>query len=84
MASCGGPEPRDRRRWTGSGRAEERQRSARNPGRGINVVLETRQTWVEDEKNVDRSFFSVAVNPEDLENRKEAGRETQGAQGVSK
>ena len=39
---------------------------------------------MEDEKNVDRSFFSVAVNSEDLENRKEAGRETQGAQGVSK
>ena len=29
-------------------------------------------------------FFSVDVNPEYLENRKEAGRETYGAQGVSK
>ena len=31
---------------------------------------------MEDEKNVDKSIFSVDGNPEDLENRKEAGRET--------
>ena len=63
----------------GQGRGGRRRgevRSARNPGRGINVVLETRQTWVEDEKNVDKSIFSVDVNPEHLENRKEARRET--------
>ena len=31
---------------------------------------------MEDENNVYKSIFSVQVNPEDLENRKEAGRET--------
>ena len=31
VASCGGPEPRDGRRDTGSGRAEERRGSPTNP-----------------------------------------------------
>ena len=33
VVTCGAQGPRDRRRWTGSGRPEERRRRTRNPGR---------------------------------------------------
>ena len=38
IASCGGPEPGDRRQVIRSGRAEERQRSARNTKRVVDTM----------------------------------------------
>ena len=37
---------------TGSGRAEERRRSARSRSRGVDAICETGETWVEREKHV--------------------------------
>ena len=39
---------------TGSGRAEERQRSARNRARGVDVMWETGEFWVERGKKVEK------------------------------
>ena len=72
VASCGGPEPRDGRRGTGSGRAEKRRRSARNPKRVIDAMWGKGETSAEGEKNVGQesvgSIGSVSIDaaPEDL------------------
>ena len=39
---------------TGSERAEERRRSARNRTRVVDAMWKTGETWVEREKNVDK------------------------------
>ena len=84
VASFGGPEPRDGRRGTGSAR-EKTRRSARNPRKVIGVMWKMGDTWVEREKKRRQesvgSVGSVNADPKDLENRKEAEREAQGAQG---
>ena len=53
-ALCGGLEPRDGGRGTGSGRAEERRRSARNPARVVDAMYKTGETRAEGEKYVDK------------------------------
>ena len=57
VASREGPEPRYERRRTGSGRAKERQKSARNPRRVLDVMLKTGGTWVEGERNVETKKY---------------------------
>ena len=54
VASCGGPELRDGRRGTGSGRAEERRGSARNAIIFIAAIWKTGGTRAEGEKSVDK------------------------------
>ena len=41
--------------WIGSGRAEERRKSARNRKIVVDAVRETGETWVESEKNVEKT-----------------------------
>ena len=85
VASCGGPDPGDGRRGTGSGRAEERQRSARNPTRVVNAYVGNgRDLSGKRKTRRQERVGSVAGNPDNLENRKEAGREAQGTQGLGK
>ena len=61
---------------TGSGRAEERRRIARNRTRDVDAMWETGDIWVERENNVDKNGVgSVATNPDNLDNKKEAGGE---------
>ena len=70
---------------TGSGRAEERRKSATNRTRDVDAMWETGETWLEREKKRRKErVSSVAANPENLENSKEAGGEAQGTQGLSK
>ena len=57
----------------GSGRAEERRKSARNRKIVVDAVRETGETRV----------GSVAANPDNLESNKEAGGGAQGTQGSS-
>ena len=57
VASCGGPQPRDGRRGTGSGRPEERQRSAKNLKIIIDVMQKTGETWAEGERDVDKKVL---------------------------
>ena len=64
---------------TGLGRAEERRRSARNRTRVVAAIWEMMEIWVRREKN-NRSLGSVAVDPDNLENIKEAGRKAQDTQ----
>ena len=54
-----GAEAHDGRRATGSGRAEERRRRARNPTRVVVVdaMRETRETWAEGERGVDKKVL---------------------------
>ena len=69
----------------GSGRAEERRKSARNRKIVVDAVRETVETRVEKEKKCRKERVgSVAANPDNLEINKEAGRGAQGAQGSSK
>ena len=71
---------------TVSGRAEERQRSAENRTKVVDVTWETEEAWVERGKNECKQerVGSVAANPDNLENRKEAGGEAHGTHGLSK
>ena len=69
----------------GSGRMEERRRSARNRTRNVDTMWETGNTWVEREKKrIQERVDSVAANPDNLGNSKEAGGEVPGTQGLSK
>ena len=64
---------------TGLGRAVERGRSARNPTRVVDAMWETGETWAEREKkHIQERIDSIATDPDNLENSKEAGREAQG------
>ena len=64
---------------TGSGRPEKRRRSARNRTKGVYAMWEKEETWLSGKRKKRRqeSVGSVAVNPDYLENRKEAGGEHQ-------
>ena len=85
VASRGGPDPGDGRRGTGSGRAEERQRSARNPTRVVDAYVRNRRDLSGKRKTRRQERAgSVAGNPDNLQNREEAGREAQGTQGLGK
>ena len=55
---------------TGSGRAEERQISARNRTRVVNAMWETGGTWLGGKRKKRRQerVGSVAANPDNLEN----------------
>ena len=71
----------------GLGRPEGRRKSARNRKIAVDAARETRETWVESEKNVENKGFVqylVAANPDNLGSNKEAGGGAQGAQGSSK
>ena len=60
---------------TGSGRAEERRRSARNRTRVVDAIWETWETWEEKEKHDKKGLVQyLPVNPDKLENSKEAWR----------
>ena len=84
VASCEGPEPKDRRRGTRSGRAEERQEAQETPGElSTQCGIQRRFGGWKRETRRQESIGSRNVDPEDLENIKEAGREAQGAQGSS-
>ena len=64
---------------TGLCRAEEKRRSARNRTRGVDTMWETDETWVERRKQRRQERVgSVAANPDNLENSKEAEGEAQG------
>ena len=68
----------------GSGRAEERRKSARNRKIVVDAVRETGETRVEGEKNVEkkeRVRSVVAANPDTLESNKESEGGAQGTQG---
>ena len=71
---------------TGSGKAEDRRRSARNRTKVVDATWETGETWFSGKiKNVDKeSVDSVSTDPDNLGNRKEAGRNAQGTRGLSK
>ena len=75
---------RDRGGW----RREKGPRSARNTTKVIDAVWKKGkkgEAWAEEEKNVDKdSIGSVNVDPEDLEDDKQAEKEAQGAQELSK
>ena len=58
VASYLGPQLRDGRRGTGSGRVEERQRSARNPIDFVDAMCETGETRAEIIKNVDKKVLA--------------------------
>ena len=47
-------------------------------------MWETGETWAERVKNLDIKEFSVAADSDNLEKRREAEREAQGTQGLSK
>ena len=74
VASCKEPEPMDKRRGAGLGRAGKRRKNARNPrigigsrrdvGNGVDLVGGRRK------KRRQESFGSVDVDPEDRENTK--------------
>ena len=51
VASCGEPEPRDKRRRAGPGRAEEVQKITRNPIRALDAIWKTWETWAVREKH---------------------------------
>ena len=60
----------------GSGRAKERRRSARNRKRVVDAMWKSGETWVGREKTHRREKVdSVAANPHNLENSREAGGE---------
>ena len=66
----------------GSGRAEERRRSATTRTRIVDAMWEMGEIWVKRKKNRrQESVGSAAANPDNLENIKEAGREAQGTRG---
>ena len=56
------------RRETGLERAGERQRSARNYRRVVDVMWDTGETWVELGKCRQQRIRSVTVDPDNLEN----------------
>ena len=67
VASCGKPEPKEGRQGTGSRKAEERRRKARNPKRVVDPMWKMGDTRTEGEENVDIKVSihsSVDVNPE--------------------
>ena len=69
----------------GSGRAEERRKSARTRKIVVDAVRETGETRVEREKKCGKERVgSVAANPDNLESSKEAGGGAQATQGSSK
>ena len=70
VVRCGGPEPRDGRRETGSWRAEQRRRSTRNPRRvSCRRDVETGgDLGGKRRKRRQDNTGSVHVDPEDLEN----------------
>ena len=68
----------------GSGREEERGKSARNRKIVVDAVRETGETRMEREKCRKERIGSVAANPDNLESNEEAGGGTQGTQGSSK
>ena len=57
VTSCEGPEPTDGRQGTGSRRAGEGRRSARNPRRVIDAMWKTRETWADGETHVDKKVL---------------------------
>ena len=57
VASCSGPEHREGGRGKGSGRAEERRRSARNRTRVVDVMWKAVETWAEGEKNINKKVL---------------------------
>ena len=61
VASCGGPEPRDGRRGTGSGRAEKRRISARNPKRVLDAMWGTGDFGERRKKTLDKKVLEVLV-----------------------
>ena len=69
---------------TGSGRAEERRKSARNRKIYVDVVRETGETGGKRIKCRKERVGSVAANPDNLESNKEAGGGAQDTQGSSK
>ena len=70
---------------TGLGRAEGRQKSARNRKMVVDAVRETGEIRVEREKKCrNERVGSVAANPDTLGSNKEAGGGAQGTQGSSK
>ena len=62
----------------GSERTEERRRSARNRTRGVDAMWETGKLGGAEKKRRQEWVGSVAADPNNLENRKEAGEEAQG------
>ena len=63
----------------GSGKSEERRRSARNRKIVVDAMWETGETWVEREKKCRKERVGpVAANPDNLESNKEAGGEYKG------
>ena len=59
---------------TGSGRAEERRKSAKKPYKSCRRRdVETGETWVDRKQRRQEKAGSIAANPDNLENRKEAG-----------
>ena len=68
------------------GRAEERRRSARNHTGAVDAIWETGETLMETEEKKSRQerIGSVAANPGNIENRKEAGGGPQDTQGSRK
>ena len=69
-----------------TGRAEERQSSARNRKIVVDAIWEAGETWVKRGKNVEIKGLvcPVAANPDNLESNKEAGGGAQDTQGSSK
>ena len=68
VASCGGPESSNGRRGSASGRAEELQKSYRRD-------VENEELRCREKKCRKESIGSVDVDPEDLDDRKEVGKE---------
>ena len=68
----------------GSGRAEERRRSARNRKIVVDAKWETGRLGWKEEKCRKERVGSVAGNPDNLESNREAEGGAQGTQGSSK
>ena len=73
---CEGLEPRDGRRGTGLGRVEEIRRSTRNLRKIWDVIDVGNEgdSGGTRNKQGQKSISSLDAGPEDLENRKEAGK----------
>ena len=68
----------------GSGRVEERQRSARKRKITADTMWERGRLGWKEKTTSTKRVRSVAVDPDNIENSKEVGREAQGTQGLSK
>ena len=76
--------------WNGDGsgygawRVKEKRICGTKLRRSVDVMWITGKTWIEEVKNQLECIGSVAANQENLENSNEAGRITQGTQGLRK